>query len=133
LSEQKRRESINSGFGELKQQVTSPRIARAISMSSRSPGEFDADSKHEANSTATRVLGGGGRESKAAVLRKACKVIDDLADKIYEMKTELDLLRSQAGKPPKKGRHSKRGSRDVPVFVADANDDDDMKMEDAHS
>jgi hypothetical protein len=139
LSEQKRRESINSGFLDLKAQVTSPRITRALSLNSRHPSEIDSDAKlaSDTKDTVARVLGSGGRESKAAVLRKACKVIESLANKTFEMQSEIDSLHSQLGKTsPKKGRHSKRGSRDVAAAVpADilAQDDEDMKMEETQS
>ena len=94
LSEQKRRESINGGFVELKQRLTSPPITRALSSGSHQSSETEPESKllQESND----ILGGGSRESKAATLRKAVKALDVLADKVLDLQLEVAMLRRES-------------------------------------
>lgn len=93
LSEQKRRESINGGFDELKHLLNSPPITRALSSSSHNSTDHDSDSKVTFDTNS--FLGGGNRDSKAATLRKAGRAITVLADALNEKDHEVAMLRKQ--------------------------------------
>lgn len=90
LSEQKRRESINGGFVELKQRLTSEPITRALSSSSHVSSDADSDAKPKDTND---ILGGGSRESKASTLRKAVKALEVLADKVNDLQIKVAMLR----------------------------------------
>lgn len=93
LSEQKRRESINGGFDELKHLLNSQPITRALSSSSHNSMDHDSDTK--VNFDTNTFLGGGNRDSKAATLRKAGKAITVLANALNEKDHEVIMLRKQ--------------------------------------
>jgi hypothetical protein len=133
LSEQKRRESINGGFDELKQRLTSEPITRALSSSSHTSVDQDSDCKVPFDSN--NFLGGGSRDSKAATLRKAVKALNILAEKVIEQESQLAMYREQSGgsTPCKKNRHSKRPSREIMPAVDLTLPDDEMKLEDGCS
>lgn len=129
LSEQKRRESINGGFDELKQRLTSEPITRALSSSSQTSIDQDSDSKVPFD--CNNFLGGGSRDSKAATLRKAVKALNILAEKVIEQENQLAMFREQTGglTPCKKNRHNKRPSTSNIPAVDLTIPDDDMKLE----
>jgi Helix-loop-helix DNA-binding domain len=83
ISEQKRRESINGGFQDLKHLLTSPKIVRALA---------GAATEKECAQEASVLLGGGTRDSKAATLRKAVKALDVLAEKTILLQVEVERL-----------------------------------------
>src|SRR2546423_9954909 len=126
LSEQKRRESINGGFEELKHLLNSEPITRALSSSSHNSIDHDSDSK--INFDTNSFLGGGNRESKAATLRKAVRAITVLADALNEKDSELAMLRKELSAIDCNAvTYNKRGS----VIVHDLTlQDNDMKLED---
>lgn len=95
LSEQKRRESINGAFEELKQILNSERVTRALSLSFHESTERDSDSKitFEPN----RFFGGGNRDSKWTTLRNAGRALTMLADALNESNVELAMLRKRLG------------------------------------
>jgi hypothetical protein len=130
LSEQKRRESINGGFEELKQRLTSEPITRALSSSSQTSVDQDSDSKVPFD--INNFLGGGSRDSKAATLRKAVKALNILAETVLEFEEKIETLLEQQGGtiPCKKNRHNKRPSGDYTIPAVDLTlPDDDMKLE----
>ena len=92
LSEQKRRESINGGFYELKQKLTSDHISRAIaySLTGCEPEGTPVFDSHT-------IFGPSSRESKALTLKRAGTALQALADKVSELKVENDGLRAQVG------------------------------------
>ena len=126
LSEQKRRESINGGFLELKQRLTSDLITRALSASAHPSSEFDSDSRLAFDSNS--FLGGGSRESKAASLRKAVKALDCLAETVIALYAENAKLRQTL--QGKKSKHAKRGSIEVAQEIDLTIQEDEMKIED---
>jgi hypothetical protein len=134
LSEQKRRESINGGFDELKHLLNSPPITRALSSSSHNSTDHDSDSKGTFDTNS--YLGGGNRDSKAATLRKAGRAITVLADALNEKDREIALIRKQieqlGGTACKSIPCNERGSTTVvhDLTSRDDDDDDEMKVED---
>jgi hypothetical protein len=126
LSEQKRRESINGGFEDLKHLLNSEPITRALSSSSHNSTDHDSDSK--INFDTNSFLGGGNRESKAATLRKAGRAITVLADALNEKDSELAMLRKKLSAVDCNAvTYNKRGS----VIVHDLTlQDNEMKLED---
>ena len=133
LSEQKRRESINGGFDDLKQILNTPSITRALSSSSHSSTDHDSDSKGTFDTNS--FLGGGNRDSKAATLRKAGRAIQVLADALNEKDHELAMLRKQAEQPgATKCKAPPYNEQGLTTVVHDLTlEDDEMKVEDCPS
>lgn len=126
LSEQKRRESINDGFQELKQRLMSDLVTRALSTAANSSSEFDSDARLAFDSNA--FLGGGNRESKAASLRKAVKALDCLAEKVIVLTADNTRLRQNL--QGRRSKNAKRGSKDVTTEIDLTMQDEAMKIED---
>jgi hypothetical protein len=93
LSEQKRREAINSGFVELKQRLTSFPVTRALSSCSHQSSEPESESKLLQDSN--DLLGGESRDSKAATLRKTDKALGLLAHKVLNLQLQVETLRRE--------------------------------------
>jgi hypothetical protein len=126
-SEQKRRESINGGFHDLAEQLTSEKLMRALSLSCIHGGDVDADSKVVFDSTS--ILGGDRKNSKAVLLQKAVRAIDWLSKYAIEIQAEkASLHRSKS--LGRKSRHVARSSRDTIVLDIDATlSEDETKAE----
>ena len=127
-SEQKRRESINGGFADLSDRLTSEQLSRALALSCYHAGELDTDSKVVFNSAS--ILGGDRKNSKAVLLQKAVKAIDWLSKYAIELHAENTML--QRGKD-KKSKHVKRGSKDTMVTEVDLVSEDELKEEECCS
>jgi hypothetical protein len=119
LSEQKRRESINGGFAELQQLLSSDTLSRALSVSCRS--SIDSENTKlvfDMNS----FLGGERRQSKATLLQKAVKAIERLSDFVMDLESENALL-------AKKLKHTKRASTETIVTIVEEIELSDDKSE----
>jgi hypothetical protein len=119
LSEQKRRESINGGFAELQQLLSSDALSRALSVSCRSP--IDSENTKlvfDMNS----FLGGERRQSKATLLQKAVKAIERLSEFVMDLESENALL-------AKNLKHTKRASTETIVTIVEEIELSDDKSE----
>jgi len=124
-SEQKRRESINGGFHDLAEQLTSEKLMRALSLSCHRSGDIDTDSKVVFDSTS--ILGGDRKNSKAVLLQKAVKAIELLSNYAIDVHTENASLH-RAKTQSRKSRHIKQSSRDTIVHDVDlVLSDDELK------
>jgi Helix-loop-helix DNA-binding domain len=90
LSEQKRRESINRGFIDLKQKLTAEHICRAIAYSLKG-FETDPNTVYDLQ----MIFGPSSRDSKALNLKRAVIALQALGEKVLELKSENENLRSQ--------------------------------------
>lgn len=109
LSEQKRRESINGGFHELQQLLSSDTLRRALSVSCRSSTDLE---NTKLVFDLNGFLGGERRQSKATLLQKAVKAIEWLSDSVMDLESEKVVL-------AKKLKQAKRGSTETIITIAE--------------